>query len=111
MDPRSLPALPLSGSTAQMMKEKWADNVHLNYWKSVTNCSQLLQVTVDSDNPLCLACGLEKETDFHFMCEYPALSNASTLAFGKPLLNEREYKQTTVSQIQGFAARRVRTDV
>jgi hypothetical protein len=31
--------------------------------------------------------------------------------FGKPILNEREYKQTTVSQIQGFAARRIGTVV
>jgi hypothetical protein len=44
-----------------------------------------------SDNPLCLACGLEKETVFHFMCECPALSVARTHAFGKPLLNESEY--------------------
>jgi hypothetical protein len=52
-----------------------------------------------SDNTLCLACGLEEETAFHFMCECPALLIARTLAFGKPLLNESEYKQTTVSQI------------
>jgi hypothetical protein len=64
-----------------------------------------------SDNPLCLACGLEEETAFHFMCECPALSIARTLAFGKLLQNEREFELTTVSQIQGFAARRVGTDV
>jgi RNase H len=34
------PALPLSGSTAQMMTKKWADNAHINYWESVTNCRQ-----------------------------------------------------------------------
>jgi hypothetical protein len=45
-----------------------------------------------SDNRLCLACGLEEETAFHFMCECPAFSIARTFAFGKPLLNEREYK-------------------
>jgi hypothetical protein len=50
-----------------------------------------------SDNPLGWSCGLEKETT---LCA--ALSIARTFAFGKPLLNEQEYKQTTVSQIQGF---------
>jgi hypothetical protein len=81
--------LPLARSTAQMMTKKWADNAHLYCWESVTNCrqSKLWQV----------GC--------------PALLIARTHAFGEPLLNEREYKQTTVSQIQGFAARRVRTDV
>jgi hypothetical protein len=64
-----------------------------------------------SDNTLCLACGLEEETAFHFMCECPALSTARKLAFIKPLLNENEYKQATVSQIQRFAARRIMTDV
>jgi hypothetical protein len=94
------------------MTKKWADNAHLNYWKSVTNYRQSklwpvgpngkhLHRMVISDTPLCLACGLEEDTAFNFMCECPALSIARTLAFGKPLLNEREYKQTTVSQIQG----------
>jgi hypothetical protein len=62
-----------------------------------------------SENSLCVACGLEEETAFHFIC--PALSIARTREFGKPILNEREYKQTTVSQIQGFAARRIGTVV
>jgi hypothetical protein len=35
-----------------------------------------------SDNPLCLACGLEEETAFHFMCGCPAFSIARTLARG-----------------------------
>jgi hypothetical protein len=43
--------------------------------------------------------------------ECPALSIARTFTIGKPLPNDREYKQTTVSQIQGFSARRVGTDV
>jgi hypothetical protein len=34
------PALPLSGSIVQLMTKKWAENVHLNYWESVTNCRQ-----------------------------------------------------------------------
>jgi hypothetical protein len=70
--------LPLARSTTQMMTKKGADNAHLNYWDSVTNCrqSKLWQV----------GC--------------PALSIARMHAFGEPLLNEREYKQTTVSQIQ-----------
>jgi hypothetical protein len=64
-----------------------------------------------SENPPCVACGLEEETAFHFVCVCPALSIARTREFGKPILNGREYKQTTVSQIQGFAARRIGTVV
>jgi hypothetical protein len=64
-----------------------------------------------SENPLCLACRLEEETAFHFVCECQALSIARTREFGKPILNEREFKQTTVSQNQGFAARRIGTVV
>jgi hypothetical protein len=60
-----------------------------------------------TENPLCLACGLEDKTAFYF----PALSVAKTWEFGKPILNGREYKHTTVSQIQEFAARRIRTVV
>jgi hypothetical protein len=36
----SEPALPLLRSTAQMITKMWADNAHINYWKSVTNCRQ-----------------------------------------------------------------------
>jgi hypothetical protein len=36
----SEPALPLSGCTAQMITKMWADNAHLSYWKSLTNCRQ-----------------------------------------------------------------------
>jgi hypothetical protein len=36
-------------------------------------------------------------------CVCPALSIARTREFGKPIPNEREYKQTTVSQIQGLS--------
>jgi hypothetical protein len=142
-------ALPLSRCTAQMITKMWADNAHLSYWKSLTNCRQsklwlvvpklnvkknLLRLSRDtlrylilitghgkfrkylhrmvlSDNTLCLACGLEEETAFYFICECKALSIARTFAFVKPLLNESEYKQTTFSQIQGFAARTMRTDV
>jgi hypothetical protein len=64
-----------------------------------------------SENPLNLACGLEEETASHFVCVCPALSIARTREFDKPILNEREYKQTTDSQIQGFAARRIGTVV
>jgi hypothetical protein len=55
-----------------------------------------------------------EDTAFHFMNVCPALSIARTREFGKPgkpIFNEREYKQTTVSQIQGFAARRIGTVV
>ena len=144
------PALPLSGSIAQLMTKRWAEIAHLKYWESVTTCRQsklwlvgphlnvtryLLRLSRDtlrnlvsvitghgkfrkhlhrmglSENPLCLECGLEEETSFHFVCECPALSIARSREFGKPILNEREYKQTTVSQIQRFAARRINTVV
>jgi RNase H len=36
----SEPALPLSGSIAQLMTKKLADNAHFNYWESVTNYRQ-----------------------------------------------------------------------
>jgi hypothetical protein len=36
----SKPAWPLSGSIAELMTTKWADNAHLNYWESVSNCQQ-----------------------------------------------------------------------
>ena len=109
------PTLPLSGSITQLMTKKWAENAHRNYWESVTNCRQsklwlvgpnlnvtryllrlsratlrnLVSVITGhgkfrkhlhrmrlSENPLYLACGL-----------------ARTRAFGKPLLNELEYRQ------------------
>jgi hypothetical protein len=34
------PALPFSGSITQLVNKMWADNAHLNYWESVTNCRQ-----------------------------------------------------------------------
>jgi hypothetical protein len=43
------PALPLSGSIAQLMTKKWADNAHLNYWESVTNC-RLSKLWLDEPN-------------------------------------------------------------
>jgi ribonuclease HI len=34
------PTLPLSGSIIQLMTKQWAENAHLKYWNSVSNCRQ-----------------------------------------------------------------------
>jgi hypothetical protein len=53
----------------------------------------------------------EEVMAFHFLCESPALSLPRTRTFGLPILNERQYKEITIAQVQGFATLKFAVEV
>ena len=59
-----------------------------------------------AESPFCGGCELEDETAFHIICECPSFSLLRIRTFGQPMLDERQYKMASLTQIQEFITRR-----
>jgi hypothetical protein len=55
------------------------------------------------DEPICIACGMEDESVFHFLCNCPSLISLRMRLFSKPILSVEEYERASASALLRFA--------
>jgi hypothetical protein len=53
--------------------------------------------------PICIACGMEDELGFHFLCNCPSLISIRMRLFSKPILSVEEYEGASASALLRFA--------
>jgi hypothetical protein len=55
------------------------------------------------DEPICIACGIEDESAFHLLCNYPSVISLRMNTFSKPILSVEEYEVASASALLRFA--------
>jgi hypothetical protein len=55
------------------------------------------------DEPICIACGMEDESAFHFLCNCSSLISPRMRSFSKPILSVEEYEGVSASALLRFA--------
>jgi hypothetical protein len=55
------------------------------------------------DEPICTACGMEDESAFSLLCDFPSLIFLRIRTFSKPILSVEEYEGTSTSALLRFA--------
>jgi hypothetical protein len=55
------------------------------------------------DEPICIACGMEDESEFHLLCNCPSLISLRMSLFSKPILSVEDYEGAPASALLRFA--------
>jgi hypothetical protein len=54
------------------------------------------------DEPICIACEMEDESEFHLLCNCPSVISLRMRTFSKPILNVEEYEGASASALLQF---------
>jgi hypothetical protein len=56
-----------------------------------------------TDEPICIACGMEDEPAFHLLCNCPSLISLRMRLLSKPIVSVEEYEGASASALLRFA--------